>query len=76
MESLKAAIINVSTGETTFRDLTPKELTDYENAVNAQIETEAKKALLLEKLGLTADEFDLLVSNVVKADNAQMGQVI
>jgi hypothetical protein len=72
MEQLKAAIINVETGETTFRDLTPEELAEHQKALDAQIALDSKKALLLEKLGLTADEFDLLLSNTVKVENAQM----
>ena len=60
MEPLKAATIDIESGQTTFRDLTETEITEYENALNAATDLESKKLALMEKLGLTADDLKLL----------------
>jgi hypothetical protein len=65
--------VNVQTGEETLIDLTAQEIADFEASVktlqNAEMATKAqvkidedKKAALLAKLGITADEAKLLLS--------------
>ena len=62
-------IIDVITGEETWRDYTPEEIAEVEKAqaeaaeVTAkQAETAAAKTALLEKLGITEEEAKLLLS--------------
>jgi hypothetical protein len=62
-------IVNVATGEETWRDYTAAEIKDIEAAQalaeKKRLETVAKEAareLLLTKLGITADEAKLLLS--------------
>lgn len=66
-------IVDCSTGETTEVELTAEEIADLETArlaaedqrVAAEAEAEAKaeaKAALLDKLGITAEEAQLLLS--------------
>lgn len=60
---LKEKIVNIETGEETWRDYTPEEMAAVETAkaiaeaylAEAQAKEAARKAVL-EKLGLTADE--------------------
>lgn len=62
-------IVNVETGEETWRDYTPEEIAAVEKAqaemdefLAKQAQTAAAKAALLEKLGITEDEAKLLLS--------------
>jgi hypothetical protein len=63
-------IVNLETGEETLRDFTADEIAKIEAAqaksLAEQLETEAKKAsraALLDKLGITADEAQLLLGS-------------
>ena len=63
MTIYKEKIVDLSTGETTFRDYTPEEIAEIEAeqariaAIAAEIEAkEAARLAVLEKLGLTAEE--------------------
>jgi hypothetical protein len=65
---LQEKIINVQTGETTWRDYTEEEIAAVEtkqSEIAAELEAEAAKeaarAALLAKLGITADEAKLLL---------------
>lgn len=62
-------IVNIQTGEETWRDYTPKEIAEVEKAqaeaaerVAKAAETAAAKAALLAKLGITEEEAKLLLS--------------
>ena len=62
-------IINIETGEETWRDYTPAEIEEVERAqaeaaelFAKQVEAEAKKQALLDRLGITAEEARLLLS--------------
>jgi hypothetical protein len=62
----KIFIFNAATGEEVLRDMTPEELAEIEanNAIseaNAEAHNNAKN-VLLEKLGITAEEAALLLS--------------
>lgn len=64
----KEKIVNVQTGEETWRDYTPKEVAELEaaqaEAAQKQAEAEAKEAArqaVLTKLGLTAEEAQALL---------------
>ena len=68
-------IIDAATGEVTERAFTPEELAQREKdaadyaaaqaaAEQAAVEREAQRAVLLERLGLTADEFAVLVGGI------------
>ena len=71
MNDTTVQIINCETGEEIIREMTTEELKQYkEDCLNsertkmkAQSEANAKTALL-KKLGITADEAKLLLSNV------------
>ena len=65
----KEKIVNVETGEETWRDYTDAEIAQVEavqaEAAQRQAEAEAKaadKAALLNRLGITAEEAKLLLS--------------
>lgn len=65
----KEKIVNVETGEETWRDYTPEEIAAVEKAqaetaelLAKQAELAAAKSALLEKLGITDDEAKLLLS--------------
>ena len=65
----KEKIVNVETGEVTWRDFTAEEIAKVEaaqaEAVKRQAEAEAKaaqKAALLDKLGITEEEAKLLLA--------------
>jgi hypothetical protein len=65
----KEKIVNVATGEETWRDFTDAEIAEVEAAqaqsAERQAQAEAKEAArqaVLTKLGLTADEAKLLLS--------------
>lgn len=57
---------NCETGEITLRELTAKEITQREKEAKAfqddVIAKEAQKAALLDRLGITAEEAQLLLS--------------
>jgi hypothetical protein len=62
-------IYDHATGESLVREMTSDELADYKaglkataQAEAAKAKAEADKAALLEKLGITADEAQLLIS--------------
>jgi len=65
----KEKIINLETGEETWRDYTPAEIAEVERAqaeaaelAAKQAEAAAAKAALLAKLGITEEEAKLLLS--------------
>jgi hypothetical protein len=65
----KEKIINVQSGEVTWRDYSTKEIAEVEAAqavalakTKEQSEQTAAKEALLDKLGITADEAKLLLS--------------
>ena len=65
----KEKIVNVETGEETYRDYTPEEIATVEAAqaeavaiAAAQEAKEAARLALLDKLGITEDEAKLLLS--------------
>ncbi len=65
----KEKIVNVETGEITYRDYTEIEIAEIEkslaeNEAEAALKAEVQtaKAALLEKLGITEDEAKLLLS--------------
>ena len=73
MTKLQKLSVNVETGEETLIDLTAEELADFEAnvkalenetvAAKAKVKSDAEtKAALLAKLGITADEAKLLLS--------------
>lgn len=68
MTKYQEKIFNIETGETTFRDYTPEEIAQVEaEQAEAIAKLEAKatkateKAALLAKLGITAEEAQLLL---------------
>jgi hypothetical protein len=69
MSVYKEKIVNVQTGEETWRDYSPEEIAEVEKAqaealklVAEQNKIALSKAALLEKLGITEDEAKLLLS--------------
>lgn len=65
----KEKIVNVETGEETWRDYTPEEIAQVEQAKIEAAERAAKeleaaqsKAAVIEKLGITEEEAKLLLS--------------
>ena len=66
---LREKIVNIITGEETFRDYTAEEMVEVEKEqlqakakAEAELKAAADKAALLAKLGITADEAKLLLS--------------
>ena len=64
----KEKIVDIKTGEETYRDYTPEEIAAVEAAqaqaikeTEALAAKEAARAALLDKLGITADEAKLLL---------------
>ena len=62
-------IVNIQTGEETWREYTPEETSEVLAALakaeaeeQAQVEAAAAKAALLERLGITEEEAKLLLS--------------
>jgi hypothetical protein len=69
MTTPQVKIVDAETGEETLRDMNAEELTQLAKEVAereaieaAEAKAEADKALLLAKLGITADEAKLLLS--------------
>lgn len=77
MSNYKEKIIDSQTGEETWRDYTPEEITEVEKALaKAKIkeaEQAAKaeqRAALLERLGITEEEAKLLLGQVMRCRNS------
>lgn len=65
---LKEKIVNVTTGEETWRDYTPAEIAEVERAqaeaaehIALAAEKEAARKAIFDKLGLTEEEAELLL---------------
>jgi len=68
MSTYQEMIVNIETGETTFRDFTKTEITEVEKAklelakeIAVADKAESDKAILLIKLGISTDEAKLLL---------------
>lgn len=53
--------VNAQTGEEVIRDLTSEELAEAANVANNTVSKEAAKTALLARLGITAEEAQLLL---------------